>query len=146
VNGWTVNAVLAAAQGSPVPLDTPADVLSESKSGGTEEEPSFRRAASEGGVAAEAAASTEALDISEAGSKGPVQWSLDDFPNTKRLIDAYRRIYRIPNKTPLSVLYEYASRLNLEVRRQANVETFSKSRSWLSVGSGSGTYWNLWGE
>jgi hypothetical protein len=42
--------------------------------------------------------------------------ALNSFPGCKRLVDAYRRIFRIPNKTPLSVLYEYASRLNLEVR------------------------------
>jgi hypothetical protein len=42
---------------------------------------------------------------------------LQDFPGCQMLKDAYRRFYRIPNKTPLSILYEYASRLNLEVRR-----------------------------
>lgn len=40
---------------------------------------------------------------------------LEDFPNCRKLIDAYRKLFRIPNKTPLSVLYEYASRLNFEV-------------------------------
>jgi hypothetical protein len=44
--------------------------------------------------------------------------SLDSFPNCKRLIDAHRKILRIANKTPLSVLHEYASRLNLEVSRR----------------------------
>lgn len=45
---------------------------------------------------------------------GPA-FALADFPGCKRLVDAYRKIFRIPNKTPLSVLYEYASRLNLTV-------------------------------
>ncbi len=33
----------------------------------------------------------------------------------KRLMEAYRRVYHMPNKTPLSILFEYASRLNLQV-------------------------------
>lgn len=44
------------------------------------------------------------------------EFVLSNFPGCKRLEDAYRKIYHIPNKTPLSVLYEYASRLNLTVR------------------------------
>lgn len=46
----------------------------------------------------------------------PPPCSLDDFPKCQRLIDAHRKILRIANKTPLSVLHEYASRLNVEVR------------------------------
>lgn len=42
-------------------------------------------------------------------------FALADLPGCKRLVDAYRKIFHIPNKTPLSVLYEYASRLNLTV-------------------------------
>ena len=30
-------------------------------------------------------------------------------------MEAYRRVYHMPNKTPLSILFEYASRLNLQV-------------------------------
>ena len=40
---------------------------------------------------------------------------IDDYPSCKRLMEAYRRVYHMPNKTPLSILFEYASRLNLQV-------------------------------
>ena len=40
---------------------------------------------------------------------------IDDYPSCKRLMEAYRMVYRMPSKTPLSILFEYASRLNLQV-------------------------------
>ena len=40
---------------------------------------------------------------------------IDEYPACKRLMEAYRRVYHMPNKTPLSILFEYASRLNLQV-------------------------------
>ena len=40
---------------------------------------------------------------------------IDEYPLCKRLMEAYRRVYHMPNKTPLSILFEYASRLNLQV-------------------------------
>ncbi|CAK0732396.1 hypothetical protein CVIRNUC_000126 [Coccomyxa viridis] len=40
---------------------------------------------------------------------------IDDYPSCKRLMEAYRRVYHMPNKTPLSILFEYASRLNLQL-------------------------------
>ena len=40
---------------------------------------------------------------------------IDKYPSCKRLTEAYRRVYHMPNKTPLSILFEYASRLNLQV-------------------------------
>ena len=44
---------------------------------------------------------------------------IDDYPSCKRLMEAYRRVYHMPNKTPLSILFEYASRLNLQVPLQS---------------------------
>ena len=44
---------------------------------------------------------------------------IDKYPLCKRLTEAYRRVYHMPNKTPLSILFEYASRLNLQVRFSA---------------------------
>ncbi len=49
------------------------------------------------------------------GSRNNPRAALQDYPGCQMLRDAYRRIHKIPNKTPLSMLYEYASRLNLEV-------------------------------
>ncbi|CAL5224048.1 g6673 [Coccomyxa viridis] len=40
---------------------------------------------------------------------------IDEYPLCKRLMEAYRRVYHMPNKTPLSILFEYASRLNLQL-------------------------------
>ena len=42
--------------------------------------------------------------------------ALNGFPRCKQLISVYRQVLKVPNKTPLSILHEYATRLNLEVR------------------------------
>ena len=60
------------------------------------------------------------------------EFVLSDFPGCKRLEEAYRKIYHIPNKTPLSVLYEYASRLNLTVRVRLQ-QTLIVPLFWLSL-------------
>lgn len=41
--------------------------------------------------------------------------ALNPFPRCKHLIQLYRTALKIPNKTPLAILHEYATRLNLEV-------------------------------
>lgn len=56
---------------------------------------------------------------------------IDEFPNCKRLMEAYRRVYHMPNKTPLSILFEYASRLNLQVTPQATSSSVSMLLEWL---------------
>ena len=47
---------------------------------------------------------------------------IDEYPLCKRLMEAYRRVYHMPNKTPLSILFEYASRLNLQVCHPLMIE------------------------
>ncbi len=42
--------------------------------------------------------------------------ALNPYPRCKHLISLYRTALKVPNKTPLSILHEYATRLNLEVR------------------------------
>ena len=44
---------------------------------------------------------------------------IDDYPSCKWLKEAYQRVYHMPHKTPLSILFEYASRLNLQVPLQS---------------------------
>lgn len=41
---------------------------------------------------------------------------LSTYPRCKHLIEVYRALPGAQNKTPLAVLHEYATRLNLEVR------------------------------
>lgn len=41
--------------------------------------------------------------------------ALNPYPRCKHLISLYRTALKVPNKTPLSILHEYATRLNLEV-------------------------------
>lgn len=57
------------------------------------------------------------------GSRNNPRAALQDYPGCQMLRDAYRRIHKIPNKTPLSMLYEYASRLNLEVGQTRVVQS-----------------------
>ncbi|CAL8465762.1 g5298 [Coccomyxa elongata] len=41
--------------------------------------------------------------------------ALNPYPRCKHLISLYRTALKVPNKTPLSILHEYATRLNLEM-------------------------------
>lgn len=41
--------------------------------------------------------------------------ALAAYPRCKALVDVYRTALKVPNKTPLSILHEHATRLNLEV-------------------------------
>ncbi|BDA51676.1 hypothetical protein COCOBI_19-2320 [Coccomyxa sp. Obi] len=80
----------------------------------------LRRAASEGygdlpACEPQAISSSSTAEGVKSTARSAPAFQLSDFPACKRLVDAYRKIFRIPNKTPLSVLYEYASRLNLTV-------------------------------
>lgn len=47
--------------------------------------------------------------------------ALGGFPRCKHLIGVYRQALKVPNKTPLSILHEYATRLNLEVRHRPHL-------------------------
>ena len=58
---------------------------------------------------------------------------IDEYPNCKRLMEAYRRVYHMPNKTPLSILFEYASRLNLQVTPRATSTSVSMLSKWLII-------------